>query len=54
MTHDDPGAALDRLSITTIRTLCMDAERHASAPLRDLQQRLGFTPERIVRAAHEQ
>jgi transketolase len=31
MTHDEPGAELDRLAITTVRTLCMDAVQAAGS-----------------------
>lgn len=61
----DPGhdRVLDQLCINTIRTLAMDAVAGAkigmhtfgsSAPLKDLLQTFGFTPEKVLAAAKEQ
>jgi transketolase len=48
-------AELDQLSVNTIRTLSIDAVGRAkSGPLKALQEKFGFEPERVVVAAREQ
>jgi transketolase len=58
------GAKLDELAVNTIRTLAMDAVQAAnsghpgtpmaSAPLKELQTKFGFTPAAVVETAKAQ
>jgi|GEM_PF-2917291 len=53
---------LDQLSVNTIRTLSIDAVERAksghpggaSAPLKELQRKFGFEPDRVAAAAKAQ